>query len=318
MKAYRPLLPLLIFALVLSACSPAEDNQQTTATSPASSPIPAASTTTAAQDNTPIPPPTGMPPQTNAAEIRPPERRSELLRLSGWLDFQVKGMFGGTLGQVSDYIINTCETYVVYVVMEPVPELELADNQQALFPFEAVTINSGALDVEAKAIVLSLVPSQFTPAPVFPNPLPLFPIEWEAGVRDYWSQIVRVGKLNTNCAAGGDTANPVQKIAYATELLTAELKDGNQQLLGTVQEAIIEPETGKLGFYVVKLAADGALVLVPLGKTNIPEPVLQPGIKPELVLLAENPQLQNAPRLASLEEAVSDAAQNTARGYWGP
>ncbi|MEP7357984.1 MAG: PRC-barrel domain-containing protein, partial [Anaerolineales bacterium] len=158
---------------------------------------------------------------------------------------------------------------------------------------------------------------QLAAAPAFPDPLELFPTNWEEGVRGYWSPIVRVGKLSTACAAGGDAANPVHKIAYARDLLAGQIKDGNQQLLGTVQEITVEPETGKLRYYVVKLESDQGLVLVPLAKTNIPEAVLQPGLKPELVLLADAGQLQGAPRLASLEEAATDNAQNSARGYWG-
>jgi hypothetical protein len=307
MKPYRYLFVLLLIAAGLAACEASETGDSTSTAAPA----------TAAQDSTPIPAPTGLPPQTNAAEIRPPERRSEILRLSAWLDFQVHGLYGGTLGRVSDYIVNTCETYLVYVVMEPVPRLNIADSHRIVFPFEAVTINSGAIDIAAKAIVLHLVPSQLAPAPVFPDPLPLFPIDWEEGVRGYWSPIVRVGKLSSACAAGGDAANPVHKIAYARDLLAAELKDGNQQLLGTVQEAIVAPETGKLAYYIVKLESDQGLILVPLAKTNIPEAALEPDVKTELVLLAETSQLQGAPRLASIEEAATDGAQNSARGYWG-
>jgi sporulation protein YlmC with PRC-barrel domain len=314
MNPHRYRFVLLILTLGLAACASNAAGTPTAA-------IPAATQTLAAaantQDSTVGPAPTGLPPQSDAAEIRPPERRAELLRLSAWLDFQVNGPDGAKVGQVNDFIVNTCETYIIYTVMEPVPELGIADGHRLVFPFEAVTINSGALDVAAKAIVLPVVSAQLTAAPVFPDPLELFPTDWEEGVRGYWSPIVRLGKLSTACAAGGDTANPVHKIAYARDLLAAQIKDGNQQLLGTVQEITVEPETGKLRYYMVKLESDQGLVLVPLAKTNIPEAVLQPGIKPELVLLADASQLQGAPRLASLEEAATDNAQNSARGYWG-
>jgi len=98
-------------------------------------------------------------------------------------------------------------------------------------------------------------------------------------------------------------------------LLGAELKDYNHQLLGTVQEAVLEPESGKLGFYVVKLL-DASLVMVPLSQTNIPKEALQPGSAIELVLLAETNMLLGAPRLDSVEQALNTQTQSEARKYW--
>jgi hypothetical protein len=124
--------------------------------------------------------------------------------------------------------------------------------------------------------------------------------------------------LHSECKAGGsDSANAVHKIAYATQLLGADLKDFNQNQLGTVLEAVLEPESGKLGFYVVELVDSQGLVLVPLGKTNIPEAALAPGQTIELVLLGESGQLFGAPRLGSVGEASNAQTQGTARQYWG-
>jgi hypothetical protein len=57
--------------------------------------------------------------------------------------------------------------------------------------------------------------------------------------------------------------------------------------------------------------------MVPLGKTNIPEDALKPENTIELILLTENNLLMGAPRITSVEEALSVQTQNTARQYWG-
>jgi len=255
-----------------------------------------------------------MPPQSGAAGIRPPERRAELTRLSNLLHFQVQGLNNTNLGQISDYVINTCETYIIYFVMDPAAVLNVPAGQKLIIPFEAVTINSGVLDAQAKAIVLHLTPDRFKGAPGFPPALALLPNSWEQPVRDYWQRAVRVGKLSSECNA---TSGQVHKIAYATQLIGAQLKDGNGNLLGAIQDGILEPESGKLGFYVVALKDNQGLILLPLAKTNIPQDALQPGAKIELVLLADNNRLPGAPRLASADQATDGGAQNAARGYWG-
>jgi sporulation protein YlmC with PRC-barrel domain len=315
--------------LSLAACAPAGQANTPAATSAASTAVftqgsaatnapqqtPAAGQTQAV----PVGVPMGTkPPQTSAAQIRPPERRVELTRLSTLLQFQVMGLNGATLGKVSDFVINTCETYIVYFVVDPDPSLKIATGNRVVIPFEAVTINSGTLDAQAKAIDLYLSPNQVSSAPAFANPLPLLPTNaWEDGARAYWQQVVRVSGLSTECRAIGSGANPLHKIAYATQLLGANLKDGNNNVLGTVTEGILEPESGKLGFYVVNLQGNQGMVLIPLAKTNIPDSALQPDSKIELVLLADSKKLAGAPRIASVDQATDAQMQANARGYWG-
>ncbi len=225
------------------------------------------------------------------------------------------GQNSASLGKVSDFIINTCETYIIYLVVDPASDLKVPVGNRLVIPFEAVTLNSGVLDAQSKSIVLDLTPDRLAAAPSVPNPLALIPINWEQPARDYWQQVVRVGKLSSGCAAGGGPA--IHKIAYATQLLGAALKDGNHNVLGTVAEAILEPETGKLGFYVVNLQNSQGLVMVPLAKTNIPDAAMTPGAAIELVLLADNSRLAGAPRIASLDQAADAGVQNAARQYWG-
>jgi sporulation protein YlmC with PRC-barrel domain len=328
----------VVLALSLTACAPAGQANTPAATSAAATAVSTQSsaatqgsaatsapqqTPAAGQTQTAVPvavPVGTKPPQTSAAQIRPPERRVELTRLSTLLQFQVMGLDGATLGKVSDFVINTCETYIVYFVVNPDPSLKIATGNQLVIPFEAVTINSGTLDAQAKAIDLYLTPNQLSGAPAFANPLPLLPTNtWEDGARAYWQQVVRVSSLSSECKAIGSGANPLHKIAYATQLLGANLKDGNNDVLGTVTEGILEPESGKLGFYVVNFQGNQGMILVPLAKTNIPDSALQPGStsKTELVLLANSSKLAGAPRISSVDQATDAQMQANARGYWG-
>ena len=109
-------LPVLfvLLALILTSCTPA---RQTPTTSDGTI---AESNSAAAEDGSSAPAVKAKkPPQTNAAGIIPPERREELTRLSSLLKFKVTGLDGAELGQVSDFIINTCETYIIYFTVEP-------------------------------------------------------------------------------------------------------------------------------------------------------------------------------------------------------
>ena len=319
--AKRRLSCLLILVLGLSACQSASPNSSKVVGPTPAAGVARATASAAAPTKTPAPAtaaanvaPTSMPPQSGAAGIRPPERRPELTRLSNLLQFQVQGLDNVNLGKIADYIVNTCETYIIYFVVDPAPGLNVPASHKLVIPFEAVTINSGVLDAAAKTIVLYLTPDRFTGAPSFPAALALLPNSWEQPVRDFWQRTVRVGKLSSECNA---VSGQVHKIAYATQLLVAQLKDGNQNLLGVVQEGILEPESGKLGFYVVSLQDNQGLILLPLAKTNIPESALKPGAKIELVLLADNNRLAGAPRIANVDQATDAAAQGAARGYWG-
>ena len=254
------------------------------------------------------------PPQSQAAGIQPTEMRTVLTHLASLIGYQVLDENGELLGIASDYIVNTCETYMIYILMEPVASLNIAPGNRVMIPFEAVTINSGVLDAQHKTIQLRLVPGQFSGAPVFAAGQALVPTDWEGAVRDFWMKAVRVGMLSTGCGV----KNPIYKVAYATQLLGVKLYDGNKILLGAVQDAILEPESGKLSFYIIKPAAGDGLVMLPLAVTNIPNEALLPGGALSLVLIVEPTALfLKAPRITSLAEADSDALQGQMRQYWG-
>lgn len=253
------------------------------------------------------------PPQSQAAEIQPKEMRTKLTHLTNLIGYQVLDGNGDKLGVASDYIVNTCETYIIYILMEPEASLNVASGNRVVIPFEAVTINSGVLDAQNKAIQLRLTPEQFKGAPAFPADQQLSPTDWEGAVRAFWSEAVRIGMLGTSCNVPG---GPVYKVAYATQLLGVELYDGQDNLLGAVQEAILEPESGKLGFYIVKPGKGDGLVMVHLRAINIREEALLPDGTLKLLMLADPQVFWDAPRITSIDEADDAALQNKMRQYW--
>jgi len=176
-----------------------------------------------------------------------------------------------------------------------------------------VTINSGAMDAQNGAIHLRLVPGQFIGAPTLAVGQDLTPTDWEPEVQAFWSDHIRIAALNTSCNVPG---GPVYKIAYATELLGVELYDGLQNPLGNVQEAILEPESGKLGFYIVNPSDGNNLVMLHLRATNIPKEALQPSAQLSLVLLTEPQVFWDASRINSADEAASFELQSKMRDYW--
>jgi sporulation protein YlmC with PRC-barrel domain len=240
--------------------------------------------------------------------------RTELTHLSKLIGFQVLDENGENLGLASDYIVNTCETFVIYLLMEPAAELTIEPGGLVAIPYEAVTVNSGVLDAQNQAIQLRLQPGQLSGAPVISAGQPLTPTDWEEEVRAFWSQVVRIGSLKTSCNVPG---GPVYKVAYASQLLGAALYDGRGEMLGTVQEAILAPESGKLAFYIVKPSSGEGLVMVRLAVTNIPKEALAPGGTLSLELLTEPQMFWQAPRITSLDEADGFTVQGKMLQYWG-
>jgi sporulation protein YlmC with PRC-barrel domain len=260
------------------------------------------------------PPIKKKPVQSQAAGIQPASMRTKLTHLANLIGYEVVDARGNKLGVASDYIVNTCETYIIYILMQPDASLHIASGNLVVIPFEAVTINSGVLNAQKKSIQLQLSPDQFSGAPTLTPLQQLTPTDWEGAVRDFWMKAVRVGVLKSSCNTVG---GPSYKVAYATQLLGVKLYDGNKVLLGEVQDAILEPESGQFSFYIVKPTKGSGLVMVPMGNTNIPKEALLPGATLTLVLLAQPDVFWGAPRITSAGQADDFNMLARMRGVWG-
>lgn len=323
MKKLCYLVMLFSLAVILTACqvNPGPANPATAGSNETDTPADTVSPTEQADaaetqtpgNDKPQPVKRELPPQSQAAEIQPKEMRQKLTHLSDYIGFTVLDENGEKLGVASDYIVNTCETYIIYALMEPAASLNATPGERVVVPFEAVTINSGVLDAQNGTIQLRLIPEQFSGAPTFSSGQELTPTDWEEAVRTFWKKAVRIGMLATSCNVPG---GPVYKVAYATQLLQVELYDGQNNLLGAVQEAILEPESGKLGFFIVKPAKGDGLVMVHLRAINISNEALQPGATLTLLLTSDPQVFWDAPRITSIEEADDVSLQSKMRQYW--
>lgn len=251
--------------------------------------------------------------QTNAAQIV--GDRQVLTQLSNLVGFNVVDMDGQSIGTADDYIINTCESHIIYMLVN-------GDNGQMLIPFEAVTVNGGSLNANDNTIMLPLDASQISGAPTIDQRPDLSTTDWETQVLDYWNGQVRLSQLSTECTvppAEGQDQGPVtlHKIAYATNLMGAELQDANQNVLGTVQDAYLEPESGQLFFVVVDLS-DGGTVMVPMGAVTVPDRAFDNPDSTVLELLVDNNVLTSAPTIDSVDAAFQTDTQavTDARSYW--
>ena len=324
MKRLTKFAIFLSLALILMACQMtqqiAQQVSKKTAPGPTSAATEAANlaTDTPAADVSPTEPAIPVvwkkPVQSQAAGIEPIAMRTKLTHLANLIGYEVVDKKGNKLGVASDYIINTCETYIIYILIQPDASLHIASGNLIVIPFEAVTINSGVLNAEKKTIQLQLSPAQFSGTPTLTPLQQLTPTDWEGPVRDFWMKSVRVGVLKSSCNTSG---GPSYKVAYATQLLGVQLYDGRKALLGEVQDAILEPESGQFSFYIVKPAKGSGLVMVPMGNTNIPKEALMPGATLSLVLLAQPEVFWGAPRITSASQADDFNMLARMRGVWG-
>jgi sporulation protein YlmC with PRC-barrel domain len=241
------------------------------------------------------------------AQVVPDTGREQATLLSELLGYSIVDQNGTNLGSVDDFILNLCEAHIVYVVLDADPTLNLENGNMAVFPYETVTLENGIIDVDQRVITVNLASEQFSSAPSTNERFDLATTDWEADIRSHWSEVGRLSNLSTECrvpAAGseGSARQTITRIEYATEVLDMQLQDGNGNLIGQVEEVLVEPESGWLPFMAIRpnenLQAGSGLILVPFGALNIA--ANEDGATQNLVLLVEPDILENAPTVDSL------------------
>lgn len=283
-------------------------------------------------------------PLSDSAQVIPADDPLEVNRLSTLLGYQVADRSGNPIGMANDYIINLCEAHLLYLVVETA-------NGQILVPYEAVSIGSGVVDAQQRIITLQLDAAQLSDAPVVDARLDMTTAEWENDVRSYWSNLMSLSNLTTGCRvaavetitageggeAGAETETPeatpaagedeagqtpdtttVTKIAYASNLLSAPLQDGNGNPLGQVQDAYVIPETGRVRYLSVELDSSTGggpgLAPVPVRALNVTH---ESPNAATLVLLVEPDVLANAPTFDDVPDPNNENWRDEALQYWG-
>ena len=233
MKRLRLLLPALVAGiLILSACTGAGDVDSTpgvetfipetggTEVAPTDSLFPTddmiASPTVEETEVTSTPLATSTEQPTEAATLAPtqdatlepgiPATGSEIEALTEMLRYRVVDNAGNELGRVRDYIVNTCEAHILYIVMDAE-----TGNESVLIPYEAVSLNqdrpedaaNDELVVNFDAALLANVPTINLRDVDFEDG------DWDASVMGFWEQNIPIS-LTTACnvPSGSGTAVP--------------------------------------------------------------------------------------------------------------
>jgi sporulation protein YlmC with PRC-barrel domain len=329
MKKLTIILSLLVVSIfMLAACAPAGE---------AETPIPGAPGE--AEEGTPDPgtppadiatPPVATPgePGVRGADIIPPTGRPEATQLSELLDYRVVDAQGEELGSVDDYILNTCEAHIIYMVLDAGQALE-TDGDLVIIPFEVVTLGGGVIDVDNQTIVMGMDTAQFDGAPAIDEKPEMTTTEWEDDVRTHWGGVITLSNLTTECrvpvqveteGSQGTERQAITRIAYASDFLQAQVFDGHGEQIGEVEEVILEPESGWMEFTAInpggRLQMGQELIPAPMGALNIRHPEDTDLDELSLVLLVEREVLENAPRVDSRDDLVGDGWRSQSFQYW--
>jgi sporulation protein YlmC with PRC-barrel domain len=112
----------------------------------------------------------------------------------------------------------------------------------------------------------------------------------------------------------------VTRIAMASDVLGARLVDGNGEVLGRVEEALVVPETGLLRYVVVRadaaLSDEQGLVLVPMGAVNVEHEGVEGVSGMALVLLVETSIFLDAPRVEQIPTTEDVIWGGDSFDYW--
>jgi hypothetical protein len=212
-----------------------------------------------------------------------------------------------------------------------------------------VSVHGGQIDTENGVITVNVDKEQLLNAPSFNRAdLDMSSTSWETGVVSYWSDTIGMDMtLTSECTVqaadlsgasmvtgtitstqtttqtvpvdtpSGEGMVTVNKIALASNVLSAQVQDGNGTLLGQVQEVLVTPATGRLEFVAVRLegseATGGPVVLVPLRALNL---MLDSPAQLHLVLLVDSGILEGAPTWDEQAGSLSQGWDDDAFEYW--
>ncbi len=209
------------------------------------------------------------------ASIVPGSARSQAVLLSNMMNYNVVDQNGNPIGKINDYILNMCESNIIYMVVNADPSLNLQGGNMLVIPYEVFTLGKGAIDVNQHNLVMPISASQVQGAPVVSQKPDLTNTNWESGVRSYWTNIVPLSALTTQCqvpqgpSSAGVSATPtstvestvqannimITKIAYASDVLGMQVQDGTRKPVGQVKEVYLVPESGRIRYLAVDLSS---------------------------------------------------------------
>jgi sporulation protein YlmC with PRC-barrel domain len=313
MKKIKILLPVLVLALVFAACGPADESEPQagelgtptpeTEFSPGEAQDPDGEPELEEPSAIQVPPELGQTdPGLRGANVLPETGRDTATQLTVLLDYQVKDQNGENLGQVADYVLNMCEAHIIYIIVQANQSLDV-EGDFIIIPYEAVTLEGGVIDVDSQNIFVNFTMSQFTGTAAYQDHPDLSTTGWEDETRYFWSELMNLSNLTTECrvpAQEGEGRQVIVRIAYASEVIGAELVNGRNEHVGEIEEVIVVPESGLMRFSAISTGQ--GMIAAPPGALNIQANGDSQTDDLTLVLLVEDGVLVNAPRVENLPE----------------
>jgi sporulation protein YlmC with PRC-barrel domain len=204
----------------------------------------------------------------------PDSGRSNPLRLSKILDFEVENRDGDALGSVQDAIVELDSVRIRYLLVSGGGLLGMGD-RTILVPWRVLNIQESAGLGSQDAFVSKVDQQTFENAPSFdPDPRSLQTSGWDQTYNSYWDELVDsvsvegiTATITPEPAEASQTPG-MQRVLFSTDLLDYSVLDGKNEQVGTVTDVILDRKNGSLYYPVV--AAGGVLGV---GEKWIPVPL---------------------------------------------
>jgi sporulation protein YlmC with PRC-barrel domain len=313
---------LCVVALLTTACSQ-NGNSGETPEAGEGTPTPKITATIFAILATPTPTMQLSSPTAQDGSGMPDSGRSNPVRLSRILDYEVENRNGKTLGSVQDAIVELESERIRYLSVAAGGLLGIGE-RTILVPWQALNIQESAGPGGQDAFVTKVDQHSLENAPVFdPNSeTALQSPGWDQAYNQYWEKLVdavSVGGVSATVTPEPGEASQVagmRRLLYASDLLDYLVLDGNEKTVGKVTEVILDHRDGQIYYFVV--AAGGVLGI---GEKWIPVPlrILQLGTQDKsFQLRVETQKLVQAPNydLNNLPDFSDPGWDKEIEQYW--
>jgi sporulation protein YlmC with PRC-barrel domain len=270
MRKFTFLLSLLVvFALLLAACAPAEDVEE---------PTPGVGVTPGLEE-TPMVTPEVTPEITPEVtpeitpevtpEVTPEETPEATPEEEAFLDTNptmasdliglgVRNEQGDNLGEIEELVVDRQTGDIHYAVVGAGGFLGIGE-RLILVPFAAMDINPRAQEVD-QLVHLNVDQQILTDAPNFDDLPDVTVADWDADVRAYWQEHVDVLPVT------GPEGQPVRalRISDPTDI---DLRNANNEDIGDIEDMVLDIDAGRISYVI--LATGGIL---DLGECLLPVP----------------------------------------------
>ncbi|MEJ2706277.1 MAG: PRC-barrel domain-containing protein [Anaerolineales bacterium] len=313
---------LCVVALLTAACSQNGNSGETTVAGEGS-PTPKITATIFAILATPTPTVQLSSPTPQDEGGIPDSARSNPVRLSRILDYEVENRNGDTLGSVQNAIVELESGRIRYLSVAAGGVLGIGE-RTILVPWQALNIQESAGLGARDAFVTKVDQQALENAPVFDpgSETALQSAGWDQVYNQYWEKLVdavSVGGISATVTPEPGEAPQsavMRRVLYASDLLDYSILDGDQKTVGRVTEVILDRKDGHFYYFVV--AAGGVLGV---GEKWIPVPlrIMQLGDQDKsFQLRVETQKLVQAPNydLSNLPDFSDPGWDKEIEQYW--